>query len=203
MDEIRKYVMPLFRRSGDERSFAGTAFCIDNWLVTAGHVIDEPRTYFVRNGVDYHPLEFERWTPRQLAASDRLEFDIALYPLPGLHSPLTLAPADAVRNQALELICWQWRGNGVKQVATDCLHTGDADIDGYFRMSTVERVTHGSSGCPIFADGLVYGIMTMGRDRFESKDGFARSAPEHRHLMQRFEENTCWVFKTSHIRRFF
>ena len=34
--DINPYVMPVFRRAGDERSFAGTAFCIDNYLVTAG-----------------------------------------------------------------------------------------------------------------------------------------------------------------------
>ena len=36
-DELSHYVMPLFRRMGDERSFAGTAFCVDDYLITAKH----------------------------------------------------------------------------------------------------------------------------------------------------------------------
>ena len=38
--DIKNYVMPIVRRAGDERSFAGTAFCIHGQLVTAAHVLD-------------------------------------------------------------------------------------------------------------------------------------------------------------------
>ena len=54
---IANYIMPLFRQCGDERSFAGTAFCIDDYLITAGHVINTEATYYLRNGQDWHPLQ--------------------------------------------------------------------------------------------------------------------------------------------------
>ena len=63
-DTIFPFVMPIFRQAGNERSFAGTAFCIDNYLVTAGHVIDTQMVYYVRNGNDYHPLVRKTGFPR-------------------------------------------------------------------------------------------------------------------------------------------
>lgn len=43
-------------------------------------------------------------------------------------------------------------------------------------------------------DGKVYGIITMGRDHVDT----AGMSPLKRSL----EQNTCWIFKVSHIRRF-
>ena len=68
--------MPIFRQMGNERSFAGTAFCIDDYLVTAGHVLTFPNTCYVRNGSDYHPLHFEQWIPKQLPTDDHIGYDV-------------------------------------------------------------------------------------------------------------------------------
>ena len=122
--------------------------------------------------------------------------------MPGLKSALTLSDEDAKPNDGMEAICWQMIGGVPTQVHTTGVVRGEDDNEGYFRISTVDRITHGASGCPIIRDGKVYGLLAMGRDFFENSDGFVAAAPEHRHLMQRFEENPCWVFKTSHIKRF-
>lgn len=192
--ELERYVMPLFRHMGDERSFAGTAFCIDGYLLTAGHVLNREQTYFLRNGADWHALQYDLWTPRQLPGDDKHGYDVALYPIPGLHSPLSLAQADAEPLDELDVICWQWLTTGLRQVATRCLVLSEHDDDGYRRISTVDRITHGSSGCPVMRDGRVYGIVTMGRDHVDT----AGMGPLKRHL----EQNTCWMFKVSHICRF-
>ena len=83
---------------------------------------------------------------------------------------------------------------GLQQVFTQCLVLKEEDDEGYRRISTVDRITHGSSGCPVISDGKVYGIVTMGRDHVET----GGMSPLKRSL----EQNTCWIFKVSHIRRF-
>lgn len=187
--------MPIFRRYGDPRSFAGTAFCIDGYMVTAGHVIDTPMTHYVRNGNDFHALEFKKWIPEILPADDRLGYDIAMYPVPGLKSPLSLADIDAEPNDSLDILCWQLRQSGPQQVATQGLVIKDRDMAGHMRIATVDHITHGCSGCPAFDSyGKVYGMITMGRANVDAKN----LAP----LPRKMEQNTCWAFKTSHIKRF-
>lgn len=194
-DIILPYVMPIFRRPNDPRSFAGTAFCINDYLVTAGHVISAPTTYFVRNGNTYHPLQFNQWIPQQLPADDRMGYDIALYPIPGLKSPLALANVDAEPNDSLDILCWQMQPGGPQLVATQGLVIKEPDENGYLRLATVNHITHGCSGCPIFdSDGLVYGMVTMGRSNVDPKG----LSP----LSRQMEQNTCWAFKTSYIKRF-
>lgn len=194
MPSIDQYVLPLFRRCDDERSFAGTAFCIDGLLVTAGHVVNTLQTYYVRNGTDWHPLQHDLWHPAQQPSDDKMGYDIAFYPLPGLRSPLVLADDDARPHDELDVLCWQWTHQGLRQVATPCLVLQERDEEAYLRIATISRITHGSSGCPIMADGRVYGIVTMGRDHVDVQG----MTPLNRTLQQ----NTCWAFKVSHIRRF-
>lgn len=189
------YVMPIFRQAGNERSFAGTAFCIDDYLVTAGHVLTFRATCYVRNGNDYHPLHFDQWIPRQLPTDDHTGYDVAFYPISSLKSPLSLADSDAEPNDHLDVLCWQMRGIRPQQVSTQGLVIKDPDLEGYFRLATVNHITHGCSGCPAFgSDGKVYGMITMGRN----DDGTQNLAP----LPRKMEQNTCWAFKTSYIKRF-
>ena len=194
--------MPIFRRAGDERSFAGTAFCIPGKLVTAAHVLQSPRTHYVRNGSDFHPLEHILWQPRQLMANDKLGYDVALYPLGDMPSPLSLSDNDADSGDELEVLCWQMIDGRLKQVYTPCVVRGDDDEEGYFKIATAAPITHGASGCPVYKDGRVYGILTMGRDFYENTGGFPGIPQQHYGTMHRLEKNTCWVFKSSHVKRF-
>ena len=194
-DNILPYVMPIFRQEGNERSFAGTAFCIDDYLVTAGHVLNFHKTSYVRNGNDYHPLHFDKWIPQQLPTDDFTGYDIAFYPIPGLKSPLSLADRDASPNEHLNVLCWQMRGIRPIQVSTQGLVIEDPILEGYFRLATVDHITQGCSGCPAFGnDGKVYGMITMGRIDVDTQN----LTPLHRQM----ERNTCWAFKTSYLKRF-
>ncbi len=175
---IGRYVFPLLREPDNERSFAGTAFLIDGYLVTAGHVIDHNKTYYLYTGGHSYPLAWENWIPKQLPAESKLEWDVAMYPTEGLPSPQ------------------------IQQVKSSCLCLGRGEEDGYLRMSTVQPITHGASGCPVFRGDKLYGILTMGRDYYELPQGLTGYTPATIQLRQRLEKNTCWVFKTSYIRRF-
>ncbi len=200
---IGRYVFPLLREPDNERSFAGTAFLIDGYLVTAGHVIDHNNTYYLYTGGHSYPLAWENWIPKQLPAESKLEWDVAMYPTEGLPSPLTWADDEVEQGDELELVCWQMMPGGkIQQVKSSCLCLGRGEEDGYLRMSTVQPITHGASGCPVFRGDKLYGILTMGRDYYELPQGLTGYTPATIQLRQRLEKNTCWVFKTSYIRRF-
>lgn len=191
---LSDYILPMFRRLGEVRSFAGTAFCVDGYLITAGHVLTTEDTYYVRNGNDWHPLQHDQWIPRQLPSDDKRGYDVAIYPVPGLQSPLSLADEDASPHDELDVVCWQWLPDGLHRVETQALVLNEPDEEGYLRIATVDRITHGSSGCPVMRDGKVYGIVTMGRDHVDVQ-GMSR-------LNRQLQQNTCWAFKVGHIRRF-
>ena len=187
--------MPIYRREGDERSFAGTAFCIEGYLVTAGHVLDAgARCYARTQGGRYYPLDYDNWQPRQLPAVDRTGYDLAFYPIEGLHSPLSLAMDNAPMHSELSLVCYQWKGSAAARVATGCV-AGEVNDEGYQRIMTATHITHGSSGCPVMDGTTVYGILTNGRDHVDTTG----MTP----LKGAMERNTCWMFGATHIRRFF
>ncbi len=194
MDNLSIYVMPVYRREGDERSFAGTAFCVEGYLVTAGHVLDADKRCYARTaGGRYYPLDYDRWLPRQLPAADRTGYDLAFYPVEGLHSPLVIADVNAGRNDSLDIVCYQWNGERAYRVDTSCI-AGDVNDEGYQTIITADRITHGSSGCPVMSGNVVHGILTNGRDHVETTG----MAP----LRQRMEHNTCLMFTAEYIRRF-
>lgn len=200
---ISDFVLPVSLEK-NEASFVGTAFVVSDFLITAGHVLGDYRDYYARYCGNYLTLSPDKWIPQLAPAADKLEYDVALYRAHAPQSPLVLAPDgdDVAPDDELELVCWQRTGGKLRQVSTRCLTLGDAQVDGYFKIATVGRITHGSSGCPVMKDGKVYGIVTMGRDYFELSDDMRSMSPRARQVMQVMGRNTCWVFKTSHIRRF-
>lgn len=201
--DIGTWVVPLFRRAGDERSFAGTGFVTRDYLITAGHVLTGLDTIYGRAGDTYFEMKRDLWLPHGVEASDKLGWDVALFRINAPASPFTLSASDASKHDELEVICWQMRGGKPVQVTTRCLVVGeDEHTDGYFVVATTEGITHGASGCPVFRDGKVYGLLAMGRDTYELPAGVRGGSVEGRRLLERFGKNTCWVFKSSHALRF-
>ncbi len=192
---MEQFVTPIFRRAGDPRSWAGTGFLIDGHLITAGHVVTEPRPYYALLGGQFVTLRPELWTPPLLPSADKLEYDVTIYPLPGVRSPLRLATEDAGSHDEVDVLCWQRVDGEVRRVATRGVTMGDAGEDGYLLMATVDHITNGCSGCPVLKGNEVVGIVTMVR----VPDAERPAAPGLKGLM---DANTCWVFKASHIRRF-
>lgn len=201
--DIASCVVPIFG-SPHHHWFCGTAFCIDGFLITAGHVLSRPKSYFTSLEGQLVELLPQRWTPKLVVANDRLEFDVAIYPFPGLKSALSLADFyDDEPQEELQLLCWQRKPQGLVEVRTRGISMGDTDEEAYFKLATVEQVFPGCSGCPVFdANGIVHGIVTMVNTQFKVQQQPWGITPHERDLMQTMGERTCWVFKASHIRRF-
>ncbi|MBQ1724802.1 MAG: trypsin-like peptidase domain-containing protein [Muribaculaceae bacterium] len=192
----RHYIIPIYSREHSPQSWVGTGFLINDHLITAGHVISRYQKYYAWIAGTQVELLPELWIPTLLPAADKLGYDVAIYPLPGVESPLRLADEDPAKHEHLDLLCWQRTAEGLQQVATTGVVRGECDEDGYFHFATARHITHGSSGSPIMHGDLVYGLVTMGRHQGDNTIK-ASSA-----LQRTMEENTCWAFKATHINRF-
>ena len=203
IDKYRHWVVPIIRQSGNEQSFAGTAFVVNNYLVTAGHVITENRSYYAKVEDNYLELKPGKWIPPLIRSDDKLGWDVALLPVNAPTSPLSFADTEAKKHDELDLLCWQIVDGRLEQVHTPCVVIGDDNnTAGYIMIATARPITHGASGSPVFRDGKVYGLLAMGRDEYKLPETAFNLTPRERALMKRFGKNTCWVFKTSHIKRF-
>ena len=194
--DLQQFVIPIYRSIGSRPSWAGTGFLIDGHLITAGHVVTDYQPYYALIDRQFVTLEPGLWSPTLLPSADKLEYDVTIYPMPGVKSALTLATDDISSHAEVDVLCWQWREGGVRRVATRGVTLGDAPEDGYLLMATVDHITNGCSGCPVLIGTEVVGIVTMVKVPDPSKP----APPGLRSLM---DANTCWVFKADHIRRFF
>ena len=202
MTTIDNYIVPIFSRSANEASWVGSGFLINGHLITAGHVLSRPQTYYTQVEGAVVELLPQSWRPQLIAADDKTDYDVAIYPLPHATSSFMLSNEEPQANDELEVMGWQRRNGVLQQVRTSCLVLGKGIEDGYFKLATVDRITHGISGSPIFRNGKVYGILTLGRDHYEMPDGLQTLPPHSRQLINTLEQNTCWAFRASHIMRF-
>ena len=196
-------VVPVFMSADDERSWVGSSFLIDDFLITAGHVLTYNRDCYVRLGNEIVCLEHDKWIAGQVPIDDFTGYDVAIFPMKGIRSPLALATDEVSAHQELTITGWQRQRHLLRQVTTSCLVLGnDSQEEAYFKIATTDRITHGASGCPIYCDGKVYGLLAMGRDKYELPAGLGYLTPNETRMRQSMELNTCWVFRATHIARF-
>ena len=198
--DITQSVVPLLLQPGREASFAGTAFVADGYLITAAHVPTRPQPYYTVLGGQWLTLSPSGWIPPVLPG-DKLGHDAIMYPLPDVESPLTLADDDAVADDEVRAVCWQRLGHHIVQVDTAGVMLRADDEQAYQRMATVERITHGASGCPVLMGRQVVGLVAMGRDHYELPDAMLRLPEREQRLIRSMEQNTMWVFRGSYVKR--
>ena len=197
---ISDYILPLFYDKNDA-TFIGTAFCINNFLITAGHVVSDYRIYYTKSKNRFIEIYPDRWLIRQRPKPDHPENDIAICLFEGLKSPLVLSPETPIPDTEAEVICWQKNGSLIKQVITNSLIYNQPDQSVFYRVITIERITHGASGCPIIQKNNIIGILTMGTDKcIIDKEAYitAGATSEQIRSFQNVGENTC-LFLPSNI----
>lgn len=126
----RHYIIPIYSREHSPQSWVGTGFLINDHLITAGHVISRYQKYYAWIAGTQVELLPELWIPTLLPAADKLGYDAAIYPLPGVESPLRLADEDPAKHEHLDVLCWQRTAEGLQQVATTGVVRGECDEDG-------------------------------------------------------------------------
>ncbi len=198
---IKDCVIPIFETQ-DEASFKGTAFCIEDYLVTAAHVVPYYRIYYIRKGDGYIELYPNYWIKHVPSTKDDTVMDIAVYPIKGLKSLLTLSRKDITTNDVLSLICWQYRSRILQQISCDCFVLDKSESCGDMRISTTLPLIKGASGCPVFKDGKVYGILVIGTEYVKLDEDFCLQQGVTRQdimAMQKCNRNTCFILKSSRI----
>lgn len=201
---ILDYIVPLFKDE-DESSFIGSAFFIDNYLVTARHVVNSCHVYYLRTGNDYVKLNPYQWFGYGgIPLSSYKWDDVIAYPLEELKSPLKLTLDETDGIDLMQLVCWQQSSRGVQQIECLCHLSPELPSDSkYFSFITNPRITHGSSGCPIFKEGKVYGMIIMGCDKAEIEGEWTASfTKEELEQIRTIKENMCIAIRASAILRY-
>lgn len=198
---LKNYILPIFLTQ-DESTFVGTAFCINNYLITAGHVVSNFRMYYVKSEGKFYELSPYNWIERLIPTDDNSENDIAVYSLSEFRSPLSIAKDSPEYDTEANVTCWQKENNTVKQVDTNSLILGDDESEYFYILATLERITHGASGCPIIQGNKVVGMLTMGIDKCVlnmkalQENGIS---PDMIDQLQTLNNNTCHILRPEFI----
>ena len=179
-------------------SFLGTGFVVPGYILTAGHVVSF-RSMIKTEEVIW--LQDGRWHSEHSGyIVDYNKVDYAFYICPEVQSLLQLAETDAVEGDVLEINCFLPDNNGVPQrILCNCEVKDDIGLF-YKKIVPTKRMTHGASGCPVFKDGKVYGILTGGSKKGEhSREYWLKDyQPED---IDRFSQDDCWMLKASYIKK--
>lgn len=195
------YIVPLFE-SKDLTSFIGTAFCIDNFLITAGHIVPHYRIYYTKDNRRFFEIYPENWIIRQHPKEDYPERDVAICKLEGLKSELSLSTSPLDDTEA-DVICWQKKGNSPIAFSTKGLVCRNSDENtNFYKLVTCDRITHGSSGCPILQGNKVVGMLTHGVDNptFDPND-YPNASQDLINEILRNKQNTCRILRPEYIQK--
>ncbi len=197
------YIVPLFE-SKDLASFIGTAFRIDNFLITAGHVVPHYRIYYTKDNRRFFEIDPDNWLIRQHSKGDTPERDVAICKFEGLKSELSLSTSPLDDTEA-DVMCWQKKGNSPIAFNTKGLVCRNSDENtNFYKLVTCDRITHGSSGCPILQGNKVVGMLTIGTDKCTlDRNAYlaAGASQEQIDEFQRIEENTCYILRPEYIQK--
>lgn len=158
---VNDYIIPLFLRN-DISTYVGSAFLVNDYIITAGHVVSDFRIYHTKIGGEMIQLSPFDWVVRRSPDENHPQNDMAIYRIDGLESPLELSSESPKSDTEAKVICWQKDGDGIIQKITNSLIL-NVDYDNYFyKIATLDRITHGASGCPVLQGNKVIGMLTQG-----------------------------------------
>lgn len=180
-------------------TFLGTGFVIPGFILTAGHVAWIKS--MIKSEEEVIWLEDGRWHFEK--SKDVVDFDkpdYAFYYCREAQSILQLAENDAVESDVLEINCFIPDGNGIPQrILCNCEVKENISLF-YKKIVPTKRLTHGASGCPVFKDGKVYGILTGGSELAKHPREFWLNYYEQDEV-DRFSPDDCWMLNASFIKK--
>ena len=200
--DIKDYIIPVFLEE-DDSTFLGTAFCINNFIITAGHVTPYFRIYVTKSKGSFYYLypNLKAISPSQ---KNNNSLDLTAYYLKNLPSPLSLADDIPNVETTLKLIFWQKKENIPTQEECDCIVTSYHPERKLLEVVTSKRITHGSSGCPAIINGRVYGMLVEGVDSLKISKDFLQSdnfSAEDKELFCRKQRHTCYIIPATEIKK--
>lgn len=200
-NDVRDYVLAV---CGDDNvsSFQGTALCIENYIITAGHVLPHHQSFSLYDGENL--LEFiPKHNSFVYLSEGKNEIDLMVY-RESCKSPLKLACELPVDGTKMGIVCWQRNEDVLEQVSCGCtIKRYDPDKKRFYALMD-RRITHGSSGCPVVKDGLVYGVLTDGYDKDKRNQLTAEGLNKLKLDKEKYGEDVedcCFFLPATEIRR--
>ena len=160
----------------------GNGVLVDNFLITAGHVAKtgiDHKFYFNNKVFKLNDLE-EVFIS---TAKENNEYDLAIYRIPGINSPLTLSPVMPEVNSILTSKSFDYGKGNITCDATVIDIDGDCGL--YYGVETSLSLKSGCSGSPLLFENQVYGIIVTGNNNGLDE----KCSPE-------FHLNTCFVLSS-------
>lgn len=196
-------IVPIFR-GPDVSLFAGTGFIMDNYLVTAGHVVSGIQDYFTYIDGKFVSLSvYDRVINRNITR-ETFDQDIAVYPFGGIGSILKLSELSHLQSDEVSVCCYQNTNEGLRMVITEGVIC-PSGTNQLIKLSTIQRITHGSSGGPIVQDNTIVGMVVMGNEvvRYDKETAMACGLSEDDiELLERMETNSIYAIPAVRINEF-
>lgn len=178
MDNYQEYVVPVYekkRKQGKEKdavtpSPIGNGFFIDDFFITAAHVIEEAENekgFIIVGGEEKELCLNHAVVYRKIADDDEYGDlnvgDIAVFGFDGVKSPLKLSAELPIKGDALTS-CYNYQSAWHHSMGL--IADGDLFKGNFFGWQTNTDTIHptegGSSGSPLLKDNTVYGILFAG-----------------------------------------
>lgn len=159
MQDFKKYIVPFV-----DNEVKGCGFFIRDYFITAGHMFEKAESLTIFFNGQYHT--FNKCDAIYLKSikedtTSELTQDIAIFKFEGVDSPLKLCGHMPYVNTVLtnySFIPTVGQLNPFDMLITECqvLHT----LFNFFECKTDTILKEGSSGSPLIADDVVYGILS-------------------------------------------
>lgn len=180
MENNQKYIVPIYQkmeRQGKEPgaltiSLVGNGFFIEDYFVTAAHVIDEAGNAYINVGNEEKKLSRENAIIWRSMLEKAYEYDnldagdIAVYRFDGVKSPLKLS--ESMPNQGDILVSCYYYNETWHQTKGSVGDNDDWFRGNFFGWKTDSDNLHptegGSSGSPLLKNNIVYGVLHAGNE---------------------------------------
>lgn|GEM_PF-919170 len=162
----------------------GNGVLVGDLLITAGHVVKKGSDHTFR--FNDHIFKLKDLEEIFIStAKENYEYDLAVYKISGINSPLTLSPKKPEINHILTSKSYSM---GKGYIACDATVIDTSEESGlYYGVETSVSLKEGSSGSPLFDGNQVFGIIVAGNN-----DKNEKVNPE-------LSLNTCYVLSSSAI----
>lgn len=154
----------------------GHGVIINDLLITAGHVLDEfDETKLVVQGNEFLLRSDSPLCEGTRNPMNPNDYDIAVFRLNGVHSPISLADSLPEENQELSSMYYKSYKNSIFDYGftlKQSVSIVNKFYGNFFSCRSLSLLYKGESGCPIFYTGKVYGILSKGPDP-KNRKGFA------------------------------
>lgn len=195
--DYKNYIYPIYvhlmdNNNESRQSFVGNGFVINNFFITASHVIldnqeqtDQSNPYFILEGKEYELVKSKSFFWKSMSYDQNgnpighaniENGDFAAYEIPGIKSPLSLAENPPNYEEAFHCCFFhnmeprnsKYHTTDTKPIyywETKGIVFGSSGFMGNFfgaKMHPEHPMGGGSSGSPLLRDNIVYGVLHAG-----------------------------------------